>query len=110
LFSLWPDARSVPTVRKSSTIGAPPAMVQGSPGTVALQTKYKRTKPALLSERTDLTPPATKTFVRKGISIMPFFRKTEISDADLDALAAHLARNTQLRAAKPGGAPLATRL
>ncbi|HTR38302.1 MAG TPA: cytochrome c [Bryobacteraceae bacterium] len=65
----------------------------GLPGTVALQTKYKGAKPALLSERTDLIPPVTKTFVRKGVSIMPFFRKTEISDADLDALAAYLARN-----------------
>ena len=26
---------------------------------------------------------------------MPFFRKTEISDADLDALAAYLARNNK---------------
>jgi mono/diheme cytochrome c family protein len=65
------------------------------PGTVALQAKYKGAKPALLSERTDLTPPVTKTFVRKGVSIMPFFRKTEISDADLDALAAYLARNNK---------------
>ena len=30
--------------------------------------------------------------MRKGVSIMPFFRKTEVSDADLDALAAYLAR------------------
>jgi mono/diheme cytochrome c family protein len=65
------------------------------PGTMALQTKYKGSKPALLSERTDLSPPVTKTFVRKGVSIMPFFRKTEISDADLDALAAYLARNNK---------------
>jgi (+)-pinoresinol hydroxylase len=67
----------------------------GLPGTVALQTKYKGAKPALLSERTDLIPPVTKTFVRKGVSIMPFFRKTEISDADLDALAAYVARNNK---------------
>ena len=67
----------------------------GLPGTVALQTKYKDAKPGLLSERTDLTPPVTKAFVRHGVSIMPFFRKTEISDADLDALAAYLARNNK---------------
>ena len=67
----------------------------GLPGTVALETKYKGGKPALLSERTDLIPPVTKTFVRHGVSIMPFFRKTEISDADLDALAAYLARNNK---------------
>ena len=56
-------------------------------GTVALQTKYNGSKPALLVERTDLLPAVTKSFVRKGVTIMPFFRKTEISDADLDALA-----------------------
>jgi (+)-pinoresinol hydroxylase len=71
----------------------------GLPGTVALETKYKGAKPALLSERTDLIPPVTKTFVRKGVSIMPFFRKTEISDRDLDALATYIARNN--RSAKP---------
>jgi mono/diheme cytochrome c family protein len=63
------------------------------PGTIALQAKYKGSKPALLEERTDLLPAITKAFVRKGVSIMPFFRKTEITDADLDALAAYLARN-----------------
>jgi mono/diheme cytochrome c family protein len=62
------------------------------PGTVALEAKYKGSKPALLDQRTDLLPPVTKTFVRKGVSVMPFFRKTEIGDADLDALAAYLAR------------------
>jgi mono/diheme cytochrome c family protein len=67
----------------------------GLPGTVALETKYKSSKPGLLNERTDLTPPVTKAFVRHGVSIMPFFRKTEISDADLDALAAYLARNNK---------------
>jgi mono/diheme cytochrome c family protein len=67
----------------------------GLPGTVALQAKYKGAKPAQLSERTDLSPPVTKAFVRHGVSIMPFFRKTEISDADLDALAAYLARNNK---------------
>jgi mono/diheme cytochrome c family protein len=63
----------------------------GKPGTGALQALYNDQKPALLEERTDLTPELTKSFVRTGVSIMPFFRKTEISDADLDALAAYLA-------------------
>lgn len=62
------------------------------PGTVALQVKYKGSKPAVLDERTDLVPAVTKTFVRKGVFTMPFFRKTEIGDEDLDALAAYLAR------------------
>jgi mono/diheme cytochrome c family protein len=63
----------------------------GRPGTAALQALYKGTKPALLEQRTDLVPQLTKTFVRNGVSVMPFFRKTEITDAELDALAAYLA-------------------
>jgi mono/diheme cytochrome c family protein len=64
----------------------------GKPGTAALQALYHGQKPALLEERTDLAPEITKTFVRNGVTVMPFFRKTEISDADLDALAAYLAQ------------------
>lgn len=61
------------------------------PGTRALEVRYSGEKPAVLEERTDLIPEFTKAIVRNGISVMPFFRKTEISDADLDALAAYLA-------------------
>ena len=63
----------------------------GKPGTNALQALYKGAKPALLEKRTDLPPELTKQFVRTGVSVMPFFRKTEISDAELDALAKYLA-------------------
>ena len=61
------------------------------PGTQALEALYKGTKPGALRERTDLVPKLTETFVRRGVSVMPPFRKTEISDADLAALAAYLA-------------------
>ena len=64
----------------------------GHPGTTALAALYKGSKPAALEERTDLTPLVVKQFVRKGVSVMPFFRKTEISDGELDALAAYLSR------------------
>jgi mono/diheme cytochrome c family protein len=64
------------------------------PGTHALMAKYQGTKPAVLLERTDLPASIVKHFVRHGISVMPQFRKTEISDAELDALATYLARNT----------------
>jgi (+)-pinoresinol hydroxylase len=67
----------------------------GKPGTLALQAKYKGALPALLDQRTDLTPQLIKTYVRNGISVMPIFRKTEISDADLDAIAAYLTRNNK---------------
>jgi (+)-pinoresinol hydroxylase len=63
----------------------------GRPGTASLAARGQ--KPAALEERTDLTPAMIKTFVRHGVSFMPTFRKTEISDADLDAIAAYLAKH-----------------
>lgn len=62
------------------------------PGTAALQEKYQGDPPALLEERTDLTPEVVSVFVRNGISVMPFFRKTEISDEELAAISAYLNR------------------
>jgi (+)-pinoresinol hydroxylase len=63
------------------------------PGTQALEAKYKGTDtPAPLEERKDLTPDLVKYFVRNGVSIMPPFRKTEITDAELDDLGAYLSR------------------
>lgn len=61
-----------------------------SPGTLALNAKYKGAIPAALEDRQDLSPAMVKYFVRHGISVMPFFRKTEISDTELDALARYL--------------------
>jgi (+)-pinoresinol hydroxylase len=64
------------------------------PGTQQLRIKYRDTAVSpLLEDRTDLVPEFVKVIVRQGVSFMPQFRKTEISDADLDALAAYLARN-----------------
>ncbi len=42
-----------------------------------------------------MSPELIRTFVRNGITIMPFFCKTEVSDTDLDALVAYLARNSK---------------
>jgi mono/diheme cytochrome c family protein len=64
------------------------------PGTQALESLYKGAKPAALEQRTDLVPELTRAFVRTGVSVMPPFRKTEISDSDLAALAAYLAPKT----------------
>jgi mono/diheme cytochrome c family protein len=64
------------------------------PGTHALTVKYQGVKPGVLLEWKDLPSAAVKLWVRHGISVMPQFRKTEISDAELGALAAYLARNT----------------
>jgi mono/diheme cytochrome c family protein len=64
------------------------------PGTQQLRIKYRNSSISpLLTERTDLVPDFVKVIVRQGVSFMPQFRKTEISDADLDALAAYLARD-----------------
>jgi len=65
----------------------------GKPGTEALAARGQ--KPAVLEERTDLTGPAIKQFVRHGVSYMPMFRKTEVSDAELDAIVAYLTRNNK---------------
>jgi (+)-pinoresinol hydroxylase len=64
----------------------------GHPGTAALDALYKGKRPGALEQRTDLTPALVKQFVRRGVSVMPFFRKTEVSDAELDALAAYLSK------------------
>ncbi len=49
-------------------------------------------KPAVLEERTNLTPKLIESVVRNGISFMPRFRKTEISNTDLEAITAYLVR------------------
>jgi len=68
------------------------------PGTQQLRIKYRDTAISpLLEERTDLVPEFVRVIVRQGVSFMPQFRKTEISDAELDALAAYLARNNAAR-------------
>jgi mono/diheme cytochrome c family protein len=61
------------------------------PGTSALEILYKGEKPAVLEERLDLTPELIEFYVRNGVKIMPFFRKTEISDKDLVDMATYLA-------------------
>ena len=63
------------------------------PGTQALQARYQGKKPALLEQRTDLTPDYITLIVRKGINSMPFFRPTEITNTDLKAVAAYLSHN-----------------
>ena len=69
-----------------------PGGIPPMPGTQALLAKYKGTKPALLELRTDLTPAFIAVIVRKGSGSMPFFRPTEITNADLQAVGAYLSR------------------
>jgi len=65
----------------------------GHPGTQSLQLKYAGKTPAVLLERTDLNAQAVAAFVRQGVLLMAPFRKTEISDAELAALTAYVAKN-----------------
>ena len=60
------------------------------PGTSSLQVKYGGKLPALLEQRTDLTPDVVRHTVRSGVAMMPRFRKTELSDAQVEAIARYL--------------------
>jgi mono/diheme cytochrome c family protein len=63
-----------------------------APGTTSLQFKYQGSLPAALEDRKDLTAEQVRFYVRNGVAMMAPFRKTEVGDADLDALAAYLTR------------------
>lgn len=67
------------------------------PGTHALMGKYGGNRPAVLLERVDLEPAFVAYMVRHGYSAMPPFRKTEISDAELSALARWLSAGPAAR-------------
>ncbi len=54
---------------------------------------YRIVQPATLPDRTDLTAERVANTVRKGVFVMPRFRKTEISDTELAWLSAYLTKN-----------------
>jgi mono/diheme cytochrome c family protein len=60
------------------------------PGTDALRIKYQGSLPALLERRTDLNADAIRTFVRRGTWSMPPFRPTEVTERDIEDIAAYL--------------------
>lgn len=64
------------------------------PGTAALAEKYEGRLPAALEDRSGLTAPVITLFVRRGSGAMPFFRAAELSDADIEAIAAYLAESS----------------
>lgn len=64
----------------------------GKPGTMVLAQRYGTSRPAVLEERTDMTAEYLATFVRSGVGVMPPFRKTEITDAELGQMIEYLLR------------------
>lgn len=88
-----PDAAVIEKGRVAFEYWCATCHAAGMPGTTALAAKYKGgSRPAVLQERADLTPQLLRFVVRNGASVMPFFRKTEVSDADLEAIATYLTR------------------
>lgn len=78
-----------------ATCHAPSTANSKYPGTEALKAKYEGSLPGALAQRTDLSADVVKYFVRNGVSVMPQFRKTEVDDADLEAISAYLTRNNR---------------
>ncbi len=72
------------------------------PASQSLQLKYRGEKSQFLEDRQDLPYPVLRTFVRRGSWSMPGFRKTEVSDADVEAIAAYLAQSARRPPGTPG--------
>jgi mono/diheme cytochrome c family protein len=63
----------------------------GHPGTQSLEIKYRGEIPPVLEDRDDLSREFVRNIVRGGILMMAPFRKTEVTDSELDDIAAYLA-------------------
>lgn len=61
------------------------------PGTMNLSLRINPEE-GPLEQRTSLQPEYIKYIVRHGLRLMPPFRPTEVSDADLDNISAYLAK------------------
>ena len=68
------------------------------PGTDALRIKYQGSLPALLEQRTDLNADAIRTFLRRGTWSMPPFRPTEVTEGDIQDIAAYLRQSSRAAA------------
>lgn len=66
----------------------------GKPAFVALLTLHEGQLPPNLEDRQDLDADYVRYIVRNGLSAMPHFRQTQISDTQLDALANYLDKTT----------------
>jgi len=83
------DARAI----RTEVIPAHRGQIVDRNGEVRLVELDVGEQPAVLVERTDLTPQVVSSFVRQGVLLMAPFRKTEITDAELAALSAFVAGN-----------------
>jgi mono/diheme cytochrome c family protein len=81
LFQYWCATCHAPEPREDGML---------LPGTETLQNRYQGKLPAALEQRAQLPPSMVELVIRKGTGAMPQFRKTEISDQDMHAIAAYL--------------------
>lgn len=66
-----------------------------NPGVQSLMLKYNGARSPYIEERPDLADAQVlKAFVRGGTGSMPPFRKTEVSDEDIVAIAVYLAETS----------------
>ena len=69
----------------------------GMAGTESLRRSFaargETERDPILANRTDLNGTVIRTFVRYGTKSMSYFRKTEVSDEDLDLIVEYLTRN-----------------
>jgi len=76
-----------------SRAGGPGGPSQGPPGTAELQVRYAGAVPAELEKRTDLNFEWVRAIIRHGYHVMAPIRKTELSDTDVDSIAAYLTKD-----------------
>ncbi len=62
---------------------------EGHPGTMRLAARLDAGN-AVLTTRADLAPEYVKLIVRNGLGMMPAFRPSEVTDAELDVLAGYV--------------------
>jgi mono/diheme cytochrome c family protein len=60
-------------------------------GTLAIE-RRRAGSDALLEQRRDLVPEFLRSVVRNGLGSMPAYRRTELTDAEVDAIVAYLTR------------------
>lgn len=72
----------------------------GGTGTIMLGRRLGNDR-ALLAERTDLTPEYVKKITRVGLNSMPPHTRIEVTDGELDLIAAYIARPASARTQPP---------